>query len=69
VTLKTVLNACPHSGMVSEAFRIFHSMSQRYDVCVDLDHYGCMVDLLGRAGLIERIINSNFIMLAQVGEN
>ncbi|KAJ4806459.1 Pentatricopeptide repeat-containing protein [Rhynchospora pubera] len=57
VTLKAVLSACAHSGMVSEAFRIFHSMSKSYDVCVDLDHYGCMVDLLGRAGLVEQALN------------
>jgi pentatricopeptide repeat protein len=57
VTFKSVLSACAHSGMVSEAFRIFHSMSEKYDVCVDLDHYGCMVDLLGRAGLIEEALD------------
>ncbi|XP_072994394.1 putative pentatricopeptide repeat-containing protein At3g05240 [Typha latifolia] len=53
VTLTVILCACVHAGMVSEGFYYFGSMSTLYAVFPELEHYGCMVDLLSRAGLIE----------------
>ncbi|KAG8056040.1 hypothetical protein GUJ93_ZPchr0001g30875 [Zizania palustris] len=52
VTLKAVLSACAHVGMVDQGLHYFYSMSS-LGVAPDLEHYGCIVDLLGRAGLLD----------------
>ncbi|KAJ1287373.1 hypothetical protein BS78_02G005100 [Paspalum vaginatum] len=53
ITFIGVLNACSHSGLVDQGRRIFESMEQEYGIVPKIEHYGCMVDLLGRAGLVE----------------
>ena len=53
VTFVGVLNACSHGGLVDFGFEIFHSMARDYRVEPQIDHYGCMVDLLGRVGRLE----------------
>lgn len=53
VTFVGVLSACSHVGLVDEGQRHFEDMSRLYDLCPQIEHYGCMVDLLGRAGLLE----------------
>uniref|UniRef100_A0A2P2II36 Pentatricopeptide repeat-containing protein At5g66520-like n=1 Tax=Rhizophora mucronata TaxID=61149 RepID=A0A2P2II36_RHIMU len=50
ITFVGVLNACAHAGMVSRGLEIFHSMKTVFDVEPEMEHYGCLVDLLGRAG-------------------
>ncbi|GFQ06851.1 pentatricopeptide repeat-containing protein at1g50270 [Phtheirospermum japonicum] len=50
VTFIAVLSACSHGGLVDEGRRLFESMEGVYGVKPNVDHYGCMVDLLGRAG-------------------
>ncbi|ONM52943.1 Pentatricopeptide repeat-containing protein [Zea mays] len=57
VTLLGVLIACSHAGLVDLARRIFHDMESVHNVPRELKHYGCMADLLGRAGLIEEAMN------------
>lgn len=59
VTLTAVLSACTHSGMVSEGLHYFKSVSNMYGITPRIEHYGCMVDLLGKAGLLEEA--SDFI--------
>ncbi|CAM0904817.1 unnamed protein product [Alopecurus aequalis] len=53
VTFLGVLIGCSHAGLVDMAKRIFSEMEGKYGVPQELKHYGCMADLLGRAGLIE----------------
>ncbi|GJN19063.1 hypothetical protein PR202_gb06298 [Eleusine coracana subsp. coracana] len=53
-TFIVVLSACSHAGLVDEGIRIFNSMETEYNVSPDIKHYGCMVDLFSRAGLISR---------------
>ena len=53
VTFVGVLMACTHGGMVSEGRRYFAAMSGDYGIVPQMKHYGCMVDLLGRAGMLE----------------
>ncbi|XP_029147800.1 pentatricopeptide repeat-containing protein At5g19020, mitochondrial isoform X5 [Arachis hypogaea] len=53
ITFIGVLSACCHAGLVDHGRRIFRSMKSVYNVEPDIKHYGCMVDLLGRAGLLE----------------
>lgn len=50
VTFVALLNACSHGNRVEEGRDYFESMAGRYGVEPELEHYGCMVDLLGRAG-------------------
>ncbi|KAL4335001.1 hypothetical protein GQ457_07G036650 [Hibiscus cannabinus] len=51
-TFVALLSACSHSGMVEEGLRIFDSMFKGHGIIPQLDHYACMVDILGRAGRI-----------------
>ncbi|KAL5729475.1 hypothetical protein ACHQM5_002418 [Ranunculus cassubicifolius] len=53
VTFVNVLCACTHSGLVDEGFYFFKSMSFLYGIRPSIEHYGCMVDLLGKAGQLE----------------
>ncbi|KZV43337.1 pentatricopeptide repeat-containing protein-like [Dorcoceras hygrometricum] len=56
VTILGVLVGCSHSGLVNEARVIFRDMESVHNVPRELKHYGCMVDLLGRAGLIKEAL-------------
>lgn len=49
-TIVALLSLCSHTGMVKEGTEIFETMLQKYGVVPQLDHYACMVDILGRAG-------------------
>ena len=56
VSFVGLLCACSHSGMIGEGRRYFSIMRSRYDVEPGIEHYGCMVDLLGRAGFLEEAL-------------
>lgn len=53
LTFTVILSCCSHSGLVDEGRKYFHSMKGNYGLEPSLEHYGCMVDMLGRAGLID----------------
>jgi len=53
ITFVSVLTACAHAGLVDEGRQFFQSMSSACGVQPELKHYGCMIDLLGRAGLLD----------------
>lgn len=53
ITFMGVLGACRHMGLVDEGRRHFHSMIQEHKIEPNVKHYGCMVDLLGRAGMLK----------------
>lgn len=50
VTLVGVLNACAHGGLVELGFKLFSCMEGIYGLAPKIEHYGCVIDLLGRAG-------------------
>ncbi|RVW13489.1 putative pentatricopeptide repeat-containing protein [Vitis vinifera] len=50
VTFIGVLSACSHAGLVDLGFRYFNAMSKKYQISPSKEHYGCMIDLLCRAG-------------------
>eukprot|EP00253_Pinus_taeda_P019276 PITA_19276 len=50
ITFQSVLSACSHAGLVDEGMRYFDSMIQDYCITPSVDHFACMIDLLGRAG-------------------
>ncbi|XP_028793151.1 pentatricopeptide repeat-containing protein At2g44880 [Neltuma alba] len=71
ITMIGVLSACNHCGLVEEGKRWFQAI-EKFSLTPQIEHYGCMVDLLGRAGCLdeaEKIIknmpyNANGIILS-----
>ncbi|XP_057852255.2 pentatricopeptide repeat-containing protein At3g12770 [Cryptomeria japonica] len=52
ITFICVLSACAHSGLVNEGWQYFDCMRHNYCITPRIEHYACMVDLLGRVGLL-----------------
>ncbi|XP_060970611.1 pentatricopeptide repeat-containing protein At3g21470 isoform X2 [Cannabis sativa] len=52
ITFLSVLSACGHGGFVDEGIEILSKM-EKYGVATNIKHYGCLVDLLGRAGRLK----------------
>ncbi|CAN0857745.1 Pentatricopeptide repeat-containing protein At5g15300 [Linum grandiflorum] len=52
ITFVEVLIACSHAGKVDEGHSYFDLMINRYGIEPNIKHYGCIVDMLGRAGLL-----------------
>ncbi|KAJ6975922.1 hypothetical protein NC653_031675 [Populus alba x Populus x berolinensis] len=52
-----VLFACSHVGLVDQGKKYFAAMSEVYEIKPGIEHYNCMIDLLGRAGLLEEAEN------------
>lgn len=53
VTFVAVLTACAMQKLVDQGLRWFESMSTEFGVVPLMEHYGCVVDLLGRAGFLK----------------
>lgn len=53
VTFVGVLSACSHVGLVNEGLNYFKSMSDEHGVLPRPEHYVCVVDILGRAGMLD----------------
>lgn len=53
ITFISVLSACTHAGLVKEGRRWFKRMTCDLLITPQIEHYGCMVDLLCKAGLLE----------------
>ncbi|KAL4024896.1 hypothetical protein IC575_013269 [Cucumis melo] len=53
VSLICALSACSRAGDLKTGMKIFESMKERYGVEPGPEHYACLVDLLGRAGMVE----------------
>lgn len=56
IVLLGVLNACSHSGLVDEGRAIFYGMVRLWRIVPAVEHYGCLIDLLGRAGQLEKAL-------------
>ncbi|KAF5203316.1 Pentatricopeptide repeat-containing protein [Thalictrum thalictroides] len=53
ITFLSVLNACSHGGLMKEGVGFFKKMVDEYHITPNIKHYGCMIDMLGRAGMLE----------------
>ncbi|KAL7122749.1 hypothetical protein ACP275_01G063200 [Erythranthe tilingii] len=51
-----VLSACSHAGLVEEGKKYFDRMRIEHRIEPTIQHCGCMVDLMGRAGLIREAL-------------
>ncbi|KAM7475646.1 hypothetical protein LguiB_022889 [Lonicera macranthoides] len=67
VTFIGVLMACSHAGMVEEGKRHFKSMTEDYGLKPRASHFGCVVDLLCRAGLLREAYD--FVLAMPVNPN
>ncbi|KAL2548381.1 putative pentatricopeptide repeat-containing protein [Forsythia ovata] len=57
VTYLALLSACSHSGLVEESHRYFTQLCNSYRIKPRVEHYACMVDILGRAGRLKEAKN------------
>ncbi|KAJ6798281.1 pentatricopeptide repeat-containing protein-like [Iris pallida] len=57
ITFLSLLSACSHSGLVAEGVEVFDTMSRKYGIKPELNHYTCMVDLLGRVGELHEALS------------
>ncbi|XP_047940291.1 pentatricopeptide repeat-containing protein At4g35130, chloroplastic [Salvia hispanica] len=53
-TFVSLLSACSIAGLLDDGWNFFDSMKRDYGVDPGIEHYGCVLDLLGRAGYLER---------------
>ncbi|KAG9442879.1 hypothetical protein H6P81_018733 [Aristolochia fimbriata] len=53
ISFTCVLSACSQSGLIKEGKEYFRSMSHEHGLTVRMEHYACMVNLLGRVGKLE----------------
>nr|XP_009393799.2 PREDICTED: pentatricopeptide repeat-containing protein At5g04780-like [Musa acuminata subsp. malaccensis]XP_018679361.1 PREDICTED: pentatricopeptide repeat-containing protein At5g04780-like [Musa acuminata subsp. malaccensis]XP_018679362.1 PREDICTED: pentatricopeptide repeat-containing protein At5g04780-like [Musa acuminata subsp. malaccensis]XP_018679363.1 PREDICTED: pentatricopeptide repeat-containing protein At5g04780-like [Musa acuminata subsp. malaccensis]XP_018679364.1 PREDICTED: penta len=56
ITFTSVLSSCSHSGLVEEGRRIFDSIRGIHEVEPSIEHYACLVDLIGRSGNVEEAL-------------
>ncbi|CAN0890559.1 Pentatricopeptide repeat-containing protein At5g16860 [Linum grandiflorum] len=56
VTFLSLLASCSHSGLVREGCEIFVAAKHVHGVELSLDHYTCLVDLLGRSGKLKEAL-------------
>ncbi|KAG9457790.1 hypothetical protein H6P81_002298 [Aristolochia fimbriata] len=53
VTFVALLSACTHAGLVEDGVKYFERMEREFGMTPTVEHYGCLIDLLGRGGFIE----------------
>ncbi|XP_057953460.1 pentatricopeptide repeat-containing protein At1g08070, chloroplastic-like [Malania oleifera] len=53
VTFISLLSACSHGGLVDQGLMFFEAMKGVYKITPQMQHYACVVDMYGRAGLLE----------------
>ncbi|KAK6139411.1 hypothetical protein DH2020_026849 [Rehmannia glutinosa] len=57
ITFIALLNACAHAGLVHEGLKYFVLMKRTYLVEPTVEHYGCVVNLLGKSGYLNEAEN------------
>ncbi|KAK2976063.1 hypothetical protein RJ640_024791 [Escallonia rubra] len=52
VTFLSLLHACSHVGLVGKGIEFVELMEREFGLTPRMEHYACVVDMLGRAGLL-----------------
>ncbi|XVE93069.1 hypothetical protein REPUB_Repub01dG0158300 [Reevesia pubescens] len=52
-TTLSALSACSHGGLIEEGLTFLKSMVHEYGIVPGLEHYSCVIDMLGRAGKLD----------------
>lgn len=55
-TFMGLLMACNHAGLVAEGLEYLGQMQSLYGIRPKLEHYACVVDMLGRAGQLNEAL-------------
>ncbi|KAL5580438.1 hypothetical protein UlMin_012880 [Ulmus minor] len=56
ITFLGLLCGCSHQGLVEKGVEYFNFMTSKYNIKPGIKHYGCLVDLFGRAGKLEKAL-------------
>jgi len=62
-----ILSACSHGGLVKEGYKYFRMMQEDYGILPCIEHFTCMIDLLGRAGQLDEA--KDFIYQNNIGHH
>ncbi|XXG70865.1 hypothetical protein AAC387_Pa07g0251 [Persea americana] len=57
ISFTGALTACSHAGLVDEGLHYYNEMTRVYGISPQVEHYGCLVDLLSRAGQLEAALD------------
>lgn len=57
ITFLGLLSACNHGGLVYQGRYCFELMQEEYKLVPKIQHYGCIIDLLGRVGKLEEAVD------------
>ncbi|KAK4777272.1 hypothetical protein SAY87_017459 [Trapa incisa] len=52
ITFVSLLSACASLGLVEDGERLFSAMKDKYRISPSMEHYACLVNLYGRAGMV-----------------
>jgi len=55
ITFIAVLNGCINEGLVQAGYRYFESMDRDHYITPRVEHYACMINLLGSAGHMDEV--------------
>ncbi|KAL8237084.1 hypothetical protein R6Q59_018165 [Mikania micrantha] len=58
ITFVGVLSACMHEGLPERGEQYFHSMTKEFGILPTLDHYACLINLLGRSGGVKKAVET-----------
>ncbi|KAI4297805.1 hypothetical protein L6164_037670 [Bauhinia variegata] len=53
-TFVSLLSSCSNSGLVNEGWEYYKLMKLNYGMEPKIEHYGCMLDLIGRTGKLDQ---------------
>lgn len=53
VTFVGILSACSHAGFLTQGYQLLLQMQPKYNILPTIEHYTCVIDMLGRAGRLE----------------
>lgn len=56
ITFIALLSGCSHAGLIDEGQRFFSKMKLDYGISSTVEHYTCLIDILGRAGRIKKAL-------------
>lgn len=70
VSFTGALTACSHAGLVDEGLKYFRHMQEKHSkIRMRIEHYGCMADMLGRAGRLGEAMSLVESMMPVMGPN
>ncbi|KHN05970.1 Pentatricopeptide repeat-containing protein [Glycine soja] len=57
ITMLAVLQACSYSGLWETGLHLFNEIESKYGIRPVIEHFSCIIDLLGRAGNLSKAID------------